>query len=127
MALDWDLQSDTRSLLCKSSLQTGSVNPEFHCELTTNLAHEILARVILRSGVPWGLVKTLNSSQLSLAMIYDASGCGVPWEKVQMLNIPFFSTSVSGYGVRLGPAKWRMFSVVQIFYANKICESGVPV
>ena len=69
-----DHQSDTCSLLCKSSMQTGSVNPEFHCELTTNLAHEILARVILRSGVPWGLVKTLNFSQLSLAMTYDASG-----------------------------------------------------
>ena len=76
--LDWDLQSDTCSLLCNSSMQTGSVNPEFHCELTTNLAHEILARVILRSGVPLGLAEALKFSQVSLAMIYDPSGCGVP-------------------------------------------------
>ena len=39
----------------------------------TKTAQEILARVILRSGVPWGLIvsKMLNFSQLSLAMIWS--------------------------------------------------------
>ena len=47
-----------------------------------NLAHEILARVILRIGVPLGFVKTFTFSQLSLALIYDSSGYGVAWEEV---------------------------------------------
>ena len=38
-----------------------------------NLAHEILAKMILRNGVPQGLVKPMSFSQPFLAMIYGSS------------------------------------------------------
>jgi len=39
-------------------------------------AHEMLARVSLRSGVPWGLVETVNLLPVSLGMIQDCSTRG---------------------------------------------------
>ena len=126
--LDWDLQSDTWPLLCNSSMQIGSMNPEFHCELTKELCTWDPSKSDLEKRSSIGISQNFEKfSRPSLAMIYDSSGYGVPWEEVQMLNIPRLSTSETGYGVGLGLAKWHMTSIVQFFNANRIYESGVPL
>ena len=104
--LDWDLQSDTCSLLCNSSMQIGSVNPGFHRELIKEFCTQDPSKSDLEKRSSIGISQNFEKfSRPSLAMIYDSSGYGVPWEEVQMSNIPRLSTSITGYGVRLGLAK----------------------
>ena len=61
-------------LICNPSVQTGLVNPEFQFELR-HTAHEILAGVVLRSGVHTGICSSgLGRSEASVK-------ASVPWER----------------------------------------------
>ena len=81
-----DLQSGTCSLTC-NPIQTWLVGPEFHHNLTKRFwQHEILAGVILRSGVSWGQNFELSRALPSLDL-------GLFWMWRSMMCLPGISSS----------------------------------
>ena len=61
-------------------MQIGSVNPEFHRELIKEFCTQDPSKSDLEKRSSIGISENFEKfSQVSLAMIYDSSGCGVPW------------------------------------------------
>ena len=106
------------SLICNPSIQAWHVNPEFRYGLTIS-AHEILTRVMFRSGVPWWLINILNFSQLPAAMISDCSGYGVPWWSARCRNCCLICRPCAQF-----QELWSQSPLQQTTCALESCKNG---